>query len=122
MLFSVSFKVSFSVSFKISPNSEFLLFRWEVLSLILSLAFGSKQYQFSISNRSYLINEILSIQNNLIESSNFIFPYISNSSNESYDIMNSNKNYNLYPVLGVRYSNSSFELFPEYININSVKW
>ena len=86
-----------------------------LLFLIPSIAFSNRQYKFSISDRDYLINEMLSINANSVKSSNFIFPYISDSSNDSYDIMNNNRYASLYPILGFRYSNSSFEIFPDYV-------
>ena len=84
-----------------------------ILFLTASFLFSNKQYNFSFFDREYLINEILSIENQSVESSNFIFPYTSENSNKFYNIIN-NKYSSLYPILGIRYSNSSFELFPEY--------
>ena len=73
----------------------------------------SAQYKFSFSERDYLINEMLSIDKSSVESSNFIFPYVGDASNQFYDII-SDKSSSLHPIIGIRYSNSSFELFPEY--------
>ena len=87
-----------------------------MLFIMLSIGFSSNQYEFSFSDRECLTNEILSIKNESIEPSNFIFPYISESDSDFYNIIKNNRYSSLYPVLGIRYSNSSFELFPKYIN------
>ena len=87
-----------------------------MLFIMLSIGFSSNQYEFSFSDRDCLNNEILSIKNESIEPSNFIFPYISESDSDFYNIIKNNRYSSLYPVLGIRYSNSSFELFPKYIN------
>ena len=79
----------------------------------VSLLLPNRGYNFNYSNNYYLNKEMSSIENGEIGDANFIFPNIDKLSYSAKNIID-NKNFGLYPILGVRYSNTSFELFPEY--------
>ena len=86
-----------------------------ILFLIASFLITNKQYEFSFSDKDYLSNEILAIKNNSIESSNYKFPYKAEPNSVFLNLLKDSKKSSLHPILGLRYSNNSFEIFPDYI-------
>ena len=90
-----------------------------ILVIIFTTIAVSSVFDFSYSEKAHLLNEIESINNEIITNPLYIFPSIKNDKKNYMNIFKNSKDLKVYPVFAARYSSSSFEIFQSPNVINS---
>ena len=89
----------------------------KILILAIASILFTQGFNFNYSEELYLKNEIKAIQTGKVDEGLYMFPIVeSENKNQYLDIFKQSKDIKVYPIFGLRYSNSSFEMFEDYIN------
>ena len=90
------------------------------LFIVIFLTIGiSKEFDFSYSEKAHFLNEIESINNEIISDPLYLFPSIKKNNKDFLDFSKNLEHLAVNPIFAARYSSSSFEIFQNNNIINS---